>query len=308
MYNIKIINLIIAYAICNLPLYVESNQAIFFEDVQDPAAIYSQIIDIKHPTNDDYRMIQNEFKSKQSFKLIGDSAKELPQRDLIYVNSSKEDKENCIITYATFNRNYVAALEKLVENIKKSDYKGHVLYYKGGWPDLESGSLVLSYVPYAFKVCCFKEAQRLGYKRVLWIDTSLTPVVSLNTLFNDIKEKGHLIIGNTHMVAPYFTEKAANAFGLTLEQTADIPSCASFLFGVDLTNEKSVKVIDAWFEAAKNKGYYNSRPDQSSLSVILYQAGIKDLIDISRFTYNGYPTNPDTLFVINRGFSHSNPD
>lgn len=288
------------------------------DDPYDPIPVYAQIKDIYHPTLDDYRLIQDYLTNGErsiikrlydyepnarNFKIIGNSPEELPQFGKIAVNCSETDIENCIIVYSSFNKNYPRGLKRLVQLVAASDFKGHILYRLGGWPNVEGGSLVLAHVPYAFKVSFFKEAERLGYKRAFWLDTSIIPIVSLNTIFDMIQEKGYFIMGNSHMIGPYMHPTAADAFGMTLEQTDIIPSCSAGITGLDFTNEKGKQILDRWYSAAHNPvAFYTPRSDQNALSIVLYSLGISDFIDISRLAHNKSQIRPDSLLQIEREF------
>jgi len=280
--------------------------------------VYSEIEDLLHPTLQDYRMIQRYLSHEKrenierlgdmtgvvkSIKIIGDKPEELPRDGIVPVNCDENDKENCIIMYATFNRGYPKGMQRLLQHILASDFKGHVIYRLGGWPDAEGGSLSLAHVPYAFKACFFKEAQRLGYKRALWLDTSVVPLVSLNDIFKMIQEKGYFVMGNTRMVGPYTNPPAAAYFGLTHEQTFQVPSCSAGLFGVDFSVERSRLIIDWWYRAAYDKdAYFSPRSDQNVLSLILYQLGISDFIPIDRMPHSREEIKPDSLFWLDREF------
>ena len=280
--------------------------------------VYSQIQDIYHPSLDDYRLIQNYLTNgvrsniqrlndylpnARNFKIIGDSPEELPQTGLVTVNCDESLKENCIITYSSFNKNYPRGMKRLVNLVAQSDFIGHVLYRLGGWPNAEGGSLVLAHVPYAFKVSFLKEAQRLGYKRAFWLDTAIVPVVSLNEIFKIIEEKGYFIMGNSHNIGPYMDPRAAKALGIPMEETFDVPSCSAGIFGVDFTNEKGLQIVDAWYKAAFDKdAFFSPRSDQNALSVILYQSGIHDLVNINRLAHNKDQVGPHTLLKIEREY------
>ena len=287
-----------------------------------PPPIYTRISNLYRPTNEDYRLLQKylssdernlsqlgdfEWIAKHIF-IIGTTEQELPQSGRVSVNCTDEYKENCVILYASFNRNYPLALHRLLDIIKRSDFQGHVIYRIGGWPNTEGGDLTLAHVPYAFKVCAFKEAKRLGYKRCLWLDTSLIPVVSLNTIFKMIEAKGYFTVdcgGIT--IGPYMTKASAAAFGLSLEQTKSIPSCSAGIFGIDFTNPTGSMLIDKWYQAAHDKdAFFSPRSDQNCLSIILYQAGISDFISLSRIPHTecGQGVQPDSLFILDRIFTH----
>jgi hypothetical protein len=281
--------------------------------------IYSLIKDIYHPTLDDYRLIQSYLNSEErvgidriadcnyyhlakNFKIIGEG-REFPDSGIVSVHAHRNAKENCVITYSSFNRNYPKGLRRLIKNIKYSDFRGDILYRIGGWPDTEGGSLVLAHVPYAFKVAFFKEAQRLGYKRALWLDTCIVPLVSLNYIFWQIQKDGYFAVGNYHSVGPFMNKAAAASFGLSLEETFQIPSCSAGIFGVDFTNEKGAKIIDLYYEAAQDKNaYYSARQEQNALSIILFQLDMFNLVSISQIAHKRSEINSNSLFLLDRDF------
>jgi hypothetical protein len=280
---------------------------------------YSSVSDIYHPTLDDLRAIQyalsyaprplikrlgdREFVSRE-FKIIGDSPEEIPQRGMHAVHSDNEERENCIIVYSSFNKNYPQGVHRLVNSITNSDFQGHVHFQIGGWPNLEEGDLVLAHVPYAFKVCFFREMKRWGYKRVLWLDASILPskFTSLNHIFELIKENGYFVQGNDHNIGPYFNEEAAKAFGMTLEETQSIPSCSSAIVGIDLTSSFGSDLLDAWFDAANHPcAYYSPRPEQSALTLVFYRMGITQFTPITTLA-KIHTDNPQSLFIMDRDF------
>jgi glycosyltransferase involved in cell wall biosynthesis len=281
-------------------------------------SVYSQIKDPLHPTLGDYQFLQDflsygkrdrlerlgdMYGSTKSIKIIGTTPEELPRFGTIPVNTDSEGRENCILLYSTFNRQYPRGLQRLLNLLIQSDFKGHLLYRVGGWPDTEGGSLFLTHVPYAFKAAFFKEAQRLGFKRALWLDTSVVPLVSMNMIFERIQEKGCFVMGNTHEVGPYMNSEAAVFFGLSLKQTYQIPSCSAGLFGVDFTKPLGKGIIDRWYRAAQDKdAFFSPRSDQNALSIILYQAGITDFVSLSQLPHNQGEIKEDSLFWLDREF------
>jgi hypothetical protein len=292
---------------------------------ENAVSLYADIKDPLHPTDEDYRKIQDYLTSgkreeiaglgeyyaglARNFKVIGDAPGETPESGTIAFHCDDDQRENCVITYASFNLNYPNALRHLIQSVKDSGFKGHVLYRIGGWPNAAGGSLAVSHVPYAFKAAFFKEAERKGYKRVLWLDTSLSPLVKLDSIFDRIAQDGYFFMGNSHMVGPYINEKAANALGVPLVTTFLIPSCSSGMVGLDLTNPKGKEIADKWYEAAFDPhAYFSSRPDQNSLSVILFRCGINNLTPISRLAHGTEEITPNSLFLLDWHFAHKARD
>jgi hypothetical protein len=279
---------------------------------------YGQVRDIYNPRPEDYQALQKFLvkarrpilsrlgdmeKRMRHFCLIGKSDEELPQFGKVAVNCSEDEKENCLIVYASFNKAYPQGLRRLVDLVSKSDFKGHILYRIGGWPNVEEGDLTLAHVPYAFKPCFFREAQRLGYKRVLWLDAAILPAVSLNRFFEEITAKGYFAIGNGQYIAPFMNEQAAAALEVTLKECAKIPSCSAGIFGVDFSDEKAAGVIFKWHQAARNRdSFFSPRSDQNVLSVILYQQNMQNWASLDAKAETHEPITENTLFKIDRGF------
>jgi len=282
---------------------------------------YEQLSDLYHPTIEDYRTIQQflaegerpelrrmgdkEFLARE-FRLVGKSPEEVPESGRVVVNCEESERENCIIIYSSFNERYPRGLKRLVDVIAHSNFKGHVYYRIGGWPNTEEGDLLLAHVPFAFKPCFFREMQKMGYKHVLWLDASIlpSPFVSLNKIFKMIAERKCFIQGNTHTLGPYMNEEAAHAFGLTLEETYAIPSCSAAILGLDLTDSKAASVIDAWYQAAQDPdAFYSPRSDQSALSIILYQKGFRNFLPPSSLGERQFlDKDHNALFFMDRGY------
>lgn len=287
------------------------------EDYYADIPVYDELSSLTNPTNEDLFKVQqyltygersiikflNDYEpNARNIKIIGTEPNEQPQRGLIAVNCHESERENCLVIYSSFNKNYPRGLRRLVNFVKNSDFKGHILYRVGGWPYMEGGGLKLAHVPYAFKVCMMQEARALRFKRVLWLDTSILPVVSLNKLFDMIKEKGYFSMGNSHNIGPYMSEVALTAFGITQEQANEIPSCSAGITGLDLTTLLGRTILDQWYGAAQNKvAFFSPRSDQNALSVILYSHNLP-LCPIQRLAHNRKALNEQSLLLIEREY------
>lgn len=284
----------------------------------DPS-VYANISDITNPTISDLRYLQYHLKNDKrplikylkdkefiprELKIIGDKPNEMPESGHYAVNISEDERENCIIIYSTFNQWYPRGVKRLVDSVVKSDFKGHIYWKIGGWPNIEGGDLVLAHVPFAFKVCFFKEVQKLGFKRVLWVDASIlpSPYHSLNEIFDMIEDDGYFVQGNFHNVGPFCNEEAANAFGLTLAQTDNILSVSAAILGIDFTNPIGSQVIDLWYQAAKHpRAFYSARSDQNALSLVFYNLGASNFKSMNTLG-DLRNSQPHHLFLMDRGY------
>jgi hypothetical protein len=261
----------------------------------DPAAdFYEDILDICNPTKTELHVLQDKLLGTyrpildtmketgfipREFKFIGRSSEETPTSGELILNCGKDNKENCIIIYSSFNERYPLGVKRLLDHLSRSDYRGHVHYKIGGWPNMANGDLKLVHVPFAFKPCFFKEVQAKGYKKVLWLDASIlpSPEVSLNAIFKMIRKIGFFIQAGDHPIGSYMNEESASAFGLTMDEAYNILSCSAAIIGIDFTNPKATALMDAWYKAAHHPyAFFSDRSDQNALSILIHQQGLEE--------------------------------
>lgn len=269
--------------------------------------IYEKISNVLDPTPEDYKILQNyllhgerpylDWLNKyiqnpgdgyrydirvRNFTLIKEGEESTLEK--VYFYTSPYDREFCIISYASFNEPYPDRIRKLQNNLQKIDFQGHYLYRIGGWPNIEGGSLLLAHVPYAFKLCMFKEVFSYGYKKILWLDSSFTPLQNLSSIFKIIEEKGYLIVSDPNKFSNYINEKVLEYFNLSLDDSNHVDAIAAGIIGFDFTNENARKIFDTWNTAAwELDGFLSSRPEQNALAAVLYKLKLPTtckLIDI----------------------------
>lgn len=238
----------------------------------------------------------------REFRFIGSTPDLIPESGRLVLNCTEQDLENCIIIYASFNHQYPKGLKRLLKQLSESDFRGHVYYRIGGWPNIEAGDLQLVHVPFAFKPCFFKEVQHKGYKKVLWLDSSvlLAPNISLNFIFEMIERMEIFIQKNTHTIERFMNPLAAQAFGITMDDTKNMWSCSAAIIGLNLKSAVGRNLLDAWYTAAHHStAFFSDRSDQNALSILLYQQGLTDrLLPIYLLGSISHPVG--NLFLMDR--------
>lgn len=257
--------------------------------------VYAKIKQITHPTLKDYKKIQKylaegkrpfihrldswQYKGKaREFRFIGRNPQESIGSGVIPVNCGWESRENCIVLYCSFNHEYPKCLKQLIERIRNSNFKGHILYHIGGWPDVESRSLVFAHIPFAFKLCAFRKAQRLGYKRALWLDAAVIPLCDLNDVFATIEEKGHFTFRIEEDLSILCNRKACRAMGVDFQRAHLIPGVLAGILGFNFQNHLAQEAIGRWYDITKHheEAYFSPRAELCVVSVILHQLGMTD--------------------------------
>lgn len=299
--------------------------------------LWSSISDINHPTLEDFQLIESYLKdgerpyldplhnakrdeSKElrlkrilNFKLIG-PGNEMPIFEVHHLNENEETNKRCILLFASHNgkeHSYAAGAREVLSELEKIGYSGHVLLRIGGFPHLSGGGLKLCHIPYAFKVAFLQEAKALGYKEVLWLDTSLHPLRNLSVIFKQIQRDGYFFItpGSLQDHASHFPEEIMRRLNIPPSLYPQIPHVAATLIGLDMENERAVWFLDSWL-AETEKVYPNVAffPEELSLSLTAWRLSCKpqctfgDVIcighEIGRF--NVFKDRPNLQFFVGK--------
>jgi hypothetical protein len=122
--------------------------------------------------------------------LIDPATGKFPVKELVKIN---EGGSNCIVCYATYDGKYQDLIKTLPKKLEEVGFNGYFFYMIGGFPNPTGKEIRYAGVPYSFKVFALLEAQKLGFDKVLWIDTSYLPLKDPTPLFNWIQEKGYFL-------------------------------------------------------------------------------------------------------------------
>jgi len=101
----------------------------------------------------------------------------------------------CIVSYASYNRNYPEMIERVRQALEESGFDGYFYYRIGGFPNLTGREMQYAGVPYSFKIYMMQEAEKMGFNTVLWIDSAVYPLKNPAPLFESIEKKGYLLHG-----------------------------------------------------------------------------------------------------------------
>lgn len=194
--------------------------------------------------------------------------------------------KRCVVTFAK-GHNFLRGLERLEDQCKKLDIDFFGFKeYPEGCPTHESS-------PFAFKFFCIKEAVKLGYSQILWLDTSVIIKGSLNEVFNYIESRGYFFIYN-HDVGSFCHDKALKTLNITREESFSIPCMQGTNFGLNFNDAKICsffnKILDLSldgitfpgphnnnnFEASRDMRVKGHRHDQIAMSVIAIKSGLSN--------------------------------
>jgi len=147
-------------------------------------------------------------------------------------------KDACIVNVAT--ESYAEWQQTMMNSINKYGEGIPVLAWRGHLPP---GSPPHKLSPYAFKAYAIKEALNQGYKKILWLDSSMFMIASWGDFWSELSKKGGLFwecdAGPTGL---WCCDNAMNIMGKTREELICTPIVQGGIFALDFDNEKTQKV------------------------------------------------------------------
>lgn len=182
----------------------------------------------------------------REFRLVGPNG-EMPIFEVHHLNVSEETKDRCICIYGSYNPPYPQKVYQILNELRENGYSGTVMIRIGGYPNLSHGGLKSSPFHGRWKLEFFKEARRMGYKKIIHLDTHVHPLCDLDPVFKAMDETGGFFYGhgpwldineNFLEFAPYLKVPYEN-----IDQIHFISGC---VLGLNFENKQMVKLFDEW--------------------------------------------------------------
>ena len=220
--------------------YLESGKRPYLKPLYDSLAQFDLTVRPSYERR--LRLIRN-------FRLLGPNG-EHPIFEKYCLQTRDDDLNRCILIYGSQNGIYPKKTRLLLEELKQCGYRGHILVRIGGFPNTANGGLKICHVPYSFKAAFLKEAQLLGYKNVLWLDTAIHPLTDLDSLFKEIESKGIFLleIGTLLDNAPSHLTSAAETLHLNPQLYSKIKHLSSGIIGLNFSKETPISLLNLWLE------------------------------------------------------------
>ncbi len=241
--------------------------------------------------DEDLNIIDDPYRVKRikNFKLIHSSHTSVPKLQKFPINVSPMNRDTCIITYASANLPYVYYPFRLLKQLRMINFEGHFLFQIGGCPNLSEGSLKYFDTPYAFKVNMFKEAMKLGFKYVIWIDCALIPLSkqdldyvihctkNLNALLVQHTDTTEVSLGMKELSHKYLIEKnhIREALDYPLESAVDYIHMNTKVIGLNMQSSENIKLINLWQKLAAQKvSFLSAVPEEYPFSILVKKLNI----------------------------------
>src|SRR5579859_5634174 len=156
-------------------------------------------------------------------------------------------------------------------------------------------------VPYGFKLTALKAAMDAGYTTLLWLDSSIWPLHSLEPIWVLLEEQGYWFIRNYDLMTDQFcSDYARKLYGKSWEELSCIPQVVGGAFG--LNTRKSIgRIIFVDLLEWRHRGAFANglstypfhvahRHDQTSMSIVVNQLGLNMSLPPCAFAERGRET------------------
>jgi hypothetical protein len=148
--------------------------------------------------------------------------------------------------------------------------------------------------PYAFKTYAFNYAINLGYKKILWLDSSVYAIKQISKAWEIIEQKGFIMQYAGHNCGTWSNDNCLEYFGIDRNQAMEMPMYGNAgLLGLDMEKDICNIFLDKWHKSALDgifKGSWNNnnntesndtrckghRHDMSAGSIIANQLGMNN--------------------------------
>lgn len=210
-------------------------------------------------------------------------------------------KDSVIVSFAKKGReNYPSAFPRLIASAKDAGFTGDFIMCAPELPSTEIYAGVSnrpdlaipnhSDVPYGFKPALIGIAKNLGYKRVLWCDSTIFFVRNAADIFETISWKGVLLFDNPGCPeATWTSDDCLAQMGCSPEEAATFNQAMACVMGFDFDNPQATAIFENWLEFSRDGISYQGRSgsprpdyrahrhDQSVISYLAHKAGIAKL-------------------------------
>jgi hypothetical protein len=222
--------------------------------------------------------------------------------------------KKCVVSFADKAGSYQAKMKRLEQSLK-GNFDGDFL----GFTDYkEIGCEPHSVIPYKFKPYAIQKAIDLGYEQILWCDSPIVAIKSIQPVFDHIEQHGYVFFDNIgHPLGKWTNEKTLNWFDISRQEAMEIKMIMACCMGLHpyhssylgATNGKFIYHIFQTYRLLADKLYPGSwddhRHDQSVISCLIQNAKMEILTGQDTFfayeQHYGVLPIADSVCLVSKG-------
>ena len=237
-------------------------------------------------------------------KLIDNENNIYPSREIYTIGNGGNHKECivCCTTHISNNRSEKA--KQIKQSLENVGYNGHFYLFQGGFPTPRGFEMKYAAVPYCFKIFMMLEAEKLGFEKVIWVDSACCAVNNPQRLF-DILETDDAIFRQFFPYTNGIPTYENSVFKPTIELINNITkrnlvnsiNVCSVVFGLNLNSQNIKNFINEYYEMVKlGTPFLSYFPEEVVISSIFNKEEYKYLFynrpeSLKIFIHENYMSN-----------------
>jgi hypothetical protein len=179
----------------------------------------------------------------------------------------------CLLSVVTGEQpGYRQGQLRLLDSAERHRWPGGILLWRGEYPP---ASPTHERQPYAFKVHACLEAVRMGYQRLLWVDSVCWFTRGPGNLLRHVLDKGHLLFHGGDRVGQWCSDRVAAEAALDREELMRIPLVGGSVYAFDFANAKTRVFFAEWAEWCR-KGRFAGFAINDQADVMSVRRGLGD--------------------------------
>jgi hypothetical protein len=226
--------------------------------------------------------------------IIDLSSNLLPTKKLYKIGNGGNNR-NCIICCVPLSHNNnnnnnddsrLNASHKIIQSLEEIGFNGYFYLFIGGFPNPTGIEMKYIGVPYCFKIFMMLEAKKLGFDKVIWIDSGCYAINNIENLFDVLYKKDILIEIQRPIHNPinhYYNMVFPNTMQLLNKinnnNLIDSSYLQTIVFGLNLKSELIKNIIKEYYEIVKlGYPFFSIFPEEIVLSSLFNKSEYKHLI------------------------------
>ena len=253
--------------------------------------------------------------------------------NVVHIGCGDRPIKRCVISLGIGRKGFTESVKRLEQSLRRVRFDGDFL----GWNDeYPAGSPTQFEAPMAFKTFCFHEAKQRGYDEILWIDSPIVALRSLEPIFGMIREHNYVTFTNNYgqTLGQWSSDEVLALHQISREEAMAIPETPTSVIGLNLGSDLGREFLDRWhqmttdgltcrgtsapiqtvedhYAIAWNKdGRVSNDPrvgghrfDQTAAGIVAHQLGMTPYADTLRdIHYKGTAINRHTILLHHREF------
>jgi len=169
--------------------------------------------------------------------------------------SENKNRDWCIVNVA-IGEWYPKGQERLIDSIQKVGTPCDILTWTNEFPKVsgyDEGFV------YNCKGAALEYAYILGYKKIIWLDSSVWALRGIKPIMDIIERDGYYFIDNKYNLRQTCSDRSLQIAGLTRGQAEKMIEVASGIFGIDTSQTNGALFLSMFIRLIKNGAAIGSK-------------------------------------------------